>query len=262
MAAEAGEEIGAALEGVEQLESVDGAAGAVGHAVFDADHDGRLGGALDDARGEDADDAAMPAVAIDHQQPVGGEFGVGGEAAFDGGERGGFGVAALAVEPLELGGQFLRRGPQSRVVKSSMTSEATSMRPAALMRGARRKATSKPVSCFGGGIERGGGKQRAQARAHGLAQLAQAQRGDDAILAAQRHGIGNGGDGRHLEKAGQSFLAGADGVAALQHRLRQLERDGRAAERFFRVGAAGLIGIENGERVRERRRRPRAGDGR
>ena len=40
---------------------------------------------------------------------------------------------------------------ESRVVKSSMTSEATSMRPAALMRGARRKATSKPVSGLAAG---------------------------------------------------------------------------------------------------------------
>ena len=40
---------------------------------------------------------------------------------------------------------------ESRVEKSSMTSEATSMRPAALMRGARRKATSKPVSCLAAG---------------------------------------------------------------------------------------------------------------
>jgi hypothetical protein len=55
----------------------------VGDAVFNADDDGRLGGALDDARGENADDAAMPAVAVDDEQAVGGEFGVGGEAGFD-----------------------------------------------------------------------------------------------------------------------------------------------------------------------------------
>ena len=71
VAAEAGEEIGAALDGVEQVEAVDGAARAVGDAVFNADDDGGLGGALDDARGEDADDAAMPAFAIDDQQAVG-----------------------------------------------------------------------------------------------------------------------------------------------------------------------------------------------
>ncbi len=85
VAAEASEEIGAGFDGGEKGESVDGAAGAVGHAVFNADDDGGLGGALDDARGEDADDAAMPAVAIDDEKAVGGEFGIGGEAGFDGG---------------------------------------------------------------------------------------------------------------------------------------------------------------------------------
>ena len=126
------------------------------------------------------------------------------------------------------------------------------MRPAALMRGARRKATSKPVSCFDGGIECSGCEQRAQADADGTAQLAQAQSGDDAIFAAQRNGIGDGGDGRHLEKAGQDLFARADGIAALEQRLRQLERDGRAAQGFFRVAAAGLIGIEDGEGVGDR----------
>ena len=145
MAAEAREKIGAGFDGVEQLESVDGAAGAVRDAVFDADDDGRLGGAFDHARGEDADDAAMPAVAVDNEQALGGKFGVGGETSLDCGEGAGFGFAALAIEALELGGEFVCASG-SRVQKSSMMSEATSMRPAALMRGARRKAISKPVS--------------------------------------------------------------------------------------------------------------------
>ncbi len=250
VAAEAREEIGAAFDGVEQLKSVDGAAGAVGDAiaVFHADDDGRLGGALDHARGENADDAAMPAVAVDDQQAVGGEFAhrvarrasMAVSAAASTSRRSRFSRSSLAASSAAR--------CESRVEKSSITSEATSMRPAALMRGARRKATSKPVSCLAGGIERGGGKERAQAGAHGAAQLAQAQRGDDAIFAAQRNGVGDGGDGRHLQKTGQSLFAGARRVAALQQGLRQLERNGRAAERFFRVGAAGLVGIQNGQR--------------
>ena len=59
-------------------ESIDGAAGSVGNfavgAIFNADDDGGLGGALDDARSEDADDAAMPAVAVDDEEAVGGDF--------------------------------------------------------------------------------------------------------------------------------------------------------------------------------------------
>ena len=106
MSAETREEIAAGLDRLEQRKAIDGSAGAVGDAVFDADHDGRLGGALDHARSENADDAAMPAVAVDHEQAVGGEVGVVGEARFNGGERRGFGVAALAIEPLKLGGEL------------------------------------------------------------------------------------------------------------------------------------------------------------
>ena len=108
-----------------------------------------------------------------------------------------------------------------------------------------------------GGVERGGGEQSAETSAGGTAELAKAERGDGAILAVKRNGVGDGGDGRHFEKAGQSLFAQASGVAAnwfglvetglLEQRLRELERDGRAAERLFRIRAARLIGIEDGE---------------
>ena len=65
-----------------------------------------------------------------------------------------------------------------------------------------------------------------------------------------------------LRKLGSSLFAGALGVVALEHRLGQLERDGRAAERLLRIGAAGLVGIENGERNAGRHRRIAAGGGR
>ena len=52
-----------------------------------------------------------------------------------------------------------------------------------------------------------------------------------------------------LRKLGRVFSRVRAGIAALEQRLRQLERDGRAAEGFFRIGAAGLVGIEDGERI-------------
>ena len=100
------------------------------YAVFDADDDGGFGGALDDAGGEDADDAAMPAFAVDEEQTIGDEFGVGGETLLDGAEGSGFGVAAFAVEAFELGGQF---------------------------RGAVRVAGGKELDDFGGDVHAAGG---------------------------------------------------------------------------------------------------------
>ncbi len=53
---------------IEQLKPINRAARAIGHAIFNADHDSGFGSAFDHARGEDADDAAMPAVAV--EQPT------------------------------------------------------------------------------------------------------------------------------------------------------------------------------------------------
>ena len=110
VAAEAREEIGAGFDRVEQLESIDRAARAVRDAVFNADHERRLGGAFHDARSEDADDSAMPAVAIDDEQARCGKFGIGREARLDRCECAGLGFASLAIQAFELGGQFGRAG--------------------------------------------------------------------------------------------------------------------------------------------------------
>ena len=67
VAAEADENIVAAFKRFQQMEAGDGAAGAVRLAVFVAEHERGMAGALDDARGEDAEHAAMPAFAIDDQ---------------------------------------------------------------------------------------------------------------------------------------------------------------------------------------------------
>ncbi len=179
----------------------------MGDAVFDADDDGGLGGALDDARGEDADDAAMPAVAVDDEQACGDEFGIGGEARLDDAERGGFSVAALAVEALELGGKFAGAG---MVAGGEKLDDFGGDVHAAGGVDARSEAEGdvEAGERLGGGIERSGGEESAQAGADGTAQFAQAECGDDAILAVERNGIGDGGDGRHLEKAGQESSRG------------------------------------------------------
>jgi len=72
----------------------------------------------------------------------------------------------------------------------------------------------------------------------------QTKSGNHSILATQRNGIGDGGDGCHLQETGQGFFAGADGVAALQDCLGQFHRNRRAAEGFLRIWAAELVWIE------------------
>ena len=83
-----------------------------------------------------------------------------------------------------------------------------SMRPAALMRGARRKPTSVAVG------ERSSGSSATCISARrpgwtGLRKLAQAEPDDGAVLAGERDGVGDGGDGDQLEEAGQQDLSQA-----------------------------------------------------
>ena len=249
--AEAGEEVGAAFEGVEELKSVNAATGAVGDfavgSVFDADYDCGLGGPFDYTGGEDADDTAMPAVAVNDEEAVGGEFWI-GEAGLDRGERGGFSVAAFAVEAFELGGEFVGAGC---VAGGEELDDFGGDVHAAGGVDARGEAEGdvEAGDLLGGGIERGGGEEGAEAGAGGLTESTEAERGDDTVFTAQGDGIGDGGDGGHFKEAGQGFFAGTDGVAPFQNGLGELEGDGGAAEGFFRVSAAGLVGVENGEGV-------------
>ena len=86
VAAKTSEEAGAAFQGIEELEPINATTGTMGDAVFNADNNGGLGGAFDHARGEDADDTAMPAVAVDEQEVISGEFFIAGQTGLDGGE--------------------------------------------------------------------------------------------------------------------------------------------------------------------------------
>jgi hypothetical protein len=253
VAAEAREEIGAALNGCQQHESIDGAAGAVGHSVFNADYDGGLGGALNYARSEDAYDAAMPAVAVDDQKAVGGAievrlagrgFNVSAETGFDDGQGNGLGIATFLVEALELGGQF---GGADGVARGKKLDNIGGHVHAAGGVDARGEPEGdvEAGELLVGGVEPGCGEEGAQPGAGWMAQLTQAQRGDGSIFSVKRHRIGDGGDGSHFEKAGQDFFASAGRIAALEQGLGEFESDGRTAERFFRISAAMLVGIEN-----------------
>jgi len=119
------------------------------------------------------------------------------------------------------------------------------------MRGARRKATSYPDRPRRR-VERRRLKERAQPGSRWPPQLPQAQRRNHAILAPERHRVGDGGNRGHLQKAGQCLFARTHQVAPFQQRLRQLHRNRRAAEEFFRIAAGGLVRIENRQRPRHR----------
>ena len=119
----------------------------------------------------------MPAVAVDDEKAVGAEFGVGFEAGFDGGERGGFHIAAFAVQAFQFGGQL---GGAVRVARREKLDDVGGNVHAAGGVDARREAKGDIVAgeLFGGGVERGGGEKGAQtgARRGGAARAGRARR--------------------------------------------------------------------------------------
>ena len=114
VAAEAGEEFVPACdvdggERVEQVKAGDGAAGAVGLLRLRSQDERGQAGAVDDARGEDAEHAAMPLRVVEDDALR--RIGAGGRAhdrelQLDGVERGGFGGAAVGFRRVELLRQF------------------------------------------------------------------------------------------------------------------------------------------------------------
>ncbi len=131
-----------------------------------------------------------------------------------------------------------------------MTSVATSIRPAALILGARRKPTSTVFSGRRAGIDLGFAHQGAQSEADRTAQLGESQGDEDAVFAQQRNRVGNRCDGQHLEERRQDLRSGALAIPRFQQSLRELEGDACAAEMAATIIAAGLIGVQHGESVR------------
>ena len=106
--AEAREEVRACLNRFQQRKPMHRPARTMRHAFLYADDDRRLGRALHYTRSQDADDAAMPSVAIEHKHRFGGQSLFGSQALFNRLEHEGFRIATLEVEPFEFCGQLLR----------------------------------------------------------------------------------------------------------------------------------------------------------
>ena len=83
-------------------------------------------------------------------------------------------------------------------------------------------------------------EQRAQADlVRPAGQQIEAELGDDAVLADQRHDVGERADRRDLDEAGQQLVA----AGAAAERLHQLQRDADAGEILVRIGAVGRFGL-------------------
>ena len=120
---------------------------------------------------------------------------------------------------------------------------AVAMRPAALTRGATMKAmwyASMVLPAEAGHVE-----QRPQpdlvrpARQHLEAEL-----GDDAVLADQRHDVGEGADGGDLDERREPGLA----TGLLTQGLHQLQRHADAGQVLVGIAAVAALGVDDGQR--------------
>ena len=253
VAAETGEEVWTISvdggEGFEEVEAADGAAGAVGGAFLVGEDEGGAAGAVDDAGGEDAEDATVP-VGVIEDDAVGGLGVEGGEVLVDGGEGVGFGGAAVLVEAVELFGEELGVGWVAG--EKELDDVGGDVHAAGGV-----DAGGYAEADFGGGWravegELGDLHEGAEAGLAGVGEFAKAEKGDGAVLAGEGDGVGDGGDGGELEEGGEGFgveaLAGFGGFGVgLEEGLRELEGDGGSAEVLVGVGAVGLGWVEDGE---------------
>src|SRR5581483_11308000 len=145
VSAEARKQRAARFQRFQQMKTRNGPARAVRFAgIVAGDDQCRTPVPLHHARGGDADHATMPAVAV-HHQAVGLARAGFGQQLLDLLDDARLFLLALTVELVELLRQLARAGRVARAEQLDHVA-ATSMRPAALSRGPRRKAMSAEVS--------------------------------------------------------------------------------------------------------------------
>ena len=238
------EEIGARRQGFHQIGARHAAARPLGDFAFLPQHDDRAVQGAADLAGGDADHAGMP-IAEDHMT---GQFALG--LGLAGGLLGHLLVdlLALAVDRIQLGGvafavvDGLR---QQQVERQGRVGQAT----------AGVDARTKPV----GDVDRGEHApglhpahrdEGAQPRAAGLAEGAQAMRGEDAVLGPQRHEVRDGAEGGEVEvvldgDARAAFVAGEP--EHLEDAVDELEDQAGGAERLpRRIGRVVHARIDQG----------------
>ena len=191
MPAEGEQVLGAALDGAEQIEGRDAAPGALGLVVALAEQDGRTVEALDDARRDDADDALVPVRRREHERRrrrVGDHLGGGREdAGLDG--------LTLAVELVEAQRQRQRRvavGAAQQLERQRRVLEtAGGVEP-------RRQTEADGAGVDAARLDAGDLHERRQPGPRRAAQPPEADAGQHAVLADQRHDVGDGADGDHV----------------------------------------------------------------
>src|SRR5882757_4181987 len=195
--------------------------------------------ALNNPRGCDADDTAMPALPLDHGAVGGTQAGISVHSLDDGSEDLTLGFLALVVELVEASSNFagLRRIFGGKEIDHAAghihTSGGVDARADTEANVPSREWPFAVELChleksFESGVDR-------------LAQTSEAEFGEDAVLSGKWDYVGNGADGGDLEERRQKTAA----AGFFQKSLSKLEGNTRAAEILAWIRTPGLIWIEN-----------------
>ena len=172
----------------------------------DRQHDGRPVEGVDELRGDDADDAAVPAFAGDDEHAARADVGIG----LDDLPRLGDDVLLFLPAARVLGRRAARPAPAPR--RAIASSEASSsrvamsgvlMRPAALTRGATMKRDVVAVDRLAGQAGRRRAARAGRPCAAPCDSISRPELGDDAVLADERHDVGQRADGGDLDERRQ-----------------------------------------------------------
>jgi hypothetical protein len=185
--------------------------------------------ALDHARGDDPDHPGVPPLAGENER---GRLGGLGARGLGREQDPLLGPATLAVEEVELSGHLAR--PPLVPAEQELERAVGAAEPA---RGVepRREAEADGAGVEARGVEARDGHERAQAGLRSAGQGAQAFAHEAAVLAAQGHEVGHGGQGDEVE----ILLLDARGIlpGGGRERLRELERHAGGAEVCERIVA-------------------------
>ena len=232
-----------------QVEPRQAAAGAAPALAVDGDQHGRTLEALDQARGDDADHARVPGVGPQQDRAavrVAGLVVHHAHRFLAAPSRRACGAAGC---PPRDSRAMVSASSSSRASSSRSPCSALPMRPAALMRGASTNATCPLVMrlpCNAATLD-----QRAQAEPRLLVQPVEPEAREHAVLAHQRHDVGDGAERDHVEVAARAV----EPAAAAQQALDELERHAHAGQRLERVGAAGPQRVDDRDGVGQHRGR-------
>ena len=235
----------------------DAAARAVRHVAVNRQHDGRPVERVDQLRRDDADDAAVPALAGDHEHGLRADVRIGLDDLLGGGEDGGFLFAPADVLRVELHGQRAGFVAQRFVARQQQARGDIGRAHAAGGVDARRQHERDVIA-----VDRLAGEAR-DVEQRSQADLVRALRVSRSrpILAMTRFSPTSGTTSASVPMAailtnpGSQLSRPGRSAECLHH----LQRDADAGERLVRVGAVAPLGIDDRQGATAARRPARGG---